>query len=118
REVRASPVKLLAQQLGLPLSQPAALKTEAEQAALRAWAPDVLVVVAYGLYLPVTPLRIPRFGGINVHASLLPRWRGAAPVQRAILAGDTQTGISIMQMDVGLDTGDVFNMASTPIHPI
>jgi methionyl-tRNA formyltransferase len=109
RELRASPVKRLAQQLGLTLSQPAALKTDAEQAALRGWAPDVLVVVAYGLILPLSALRIPRLGGINVHASLLPRWRGAAPVQRAILAGDAQTGVTIMQMAAGLDTGPMLS---------
>jgi methionyl-tRNA formyltransferase len=105
RELRAGPVKLLAQRLGVALAQPATLKSESEQAALRDWAPDVLVVVAYGLILPSSALRIPRLGGINVHASLLPRWRGAAPVQRAILAGDQATGVTIMQMAAGLDTG-------------
>jgi len=105
RELKASPVKQLALELGLPLAQPASLKSESERAQLADWAPDVLVVVAYGLILPPAALSIPRLGGINVHASLLPRWRGAAPIQRAILAGDTHTGITIMQMAAGLDTG-------------
>jgi methionyl-tRNA formyltransferase len=109
RELRAGPVKRLAQQLGLALAQPATLKSESERAALGDWAPDVLVVVAYGLILPTSALHIPRLGGINVHASLLPRWRGAAPVQRAILAGDRETGVTIMQMEAGLDTGPMLN---------
>ena len=108
RELKSSPVKQLAQRAGLPVAQPTTLKTDAGRAALLAWAPDVLVVAAYGLILPPTALGIPRLGCINVHASLLPRWRGAAPVQRAILAGDTETGVCIMQMAAGLDTGPVF----------
>jgi len=91
----------------LPLFQPRTLRSESAQAQLRAWQADVLVVVAYGLLLPPEVLSLPRFGCLNIHASLLPRWRGAAPIQRAILAGDTETGISIMQMDAGLDTGPV-----------
>jgi methionyl-tRNA formyltransferase len=109
RELKASPVKQRAQQLGLPISQPASLKSEPERAALVHWDPDVLVVVAYGLILPISALSIPRLGGINVHASLLPRWRGAAPVQRAILAGDRETGVTIMQMEPGLDTGPMLS---------
>jgi methionyl-tRNA formyltransferase len=108
RQVAASPVKLAALGYGLPVSQPVTLKTEADRADLAAWQPDVLVVVAYGLILPRAALDLPRLGCVNIHASLLPRWRGAAPIQRAILAGDAQTGVSIMRMDVGLDTGPVF----------
>jgi methionyl-tRNA formyltransferase len=115
RELKASPVKQLALQLGLPLAQPVSLKSEPERASLHAWAPDVLVVVAYGLILPTAALTIPRLGGINVHASLLPRWRGAAPVQRAILAGDAQTGITIMQMAAGLDTGPILMQRSVEL---
>jgi methionyl-tRNA formyltransferase len=107
RELKSSPVKELTLKLGLPLSQPSSLKSEADRAALASWNPDVLVVVAYGLILPLAALTLPRLGCINVHASLLPRWRGAAPIQRALLAGDASTGVSIMQMDAGLDTGPV-----------
>jgi methionyl-tRNA formyltransferase len=107
RELKSSPVKELSLKLGLPLSQPPGLKTDSDRTALAAWNPDLLVVVAYGLLLPVAALRLPRLGCINVHASLLPRWRGAAPIQRAVLAGDTRTGITIMQMNAGLDTGPI-----------
>ena len=107
RHLRASPVKRLAEAHQLPLLQPATLREEAPQAALAAWKPEVLVVVAYGLILPPAVLALPRHGCLNIHASLLPRWRGAAPVQRAILAGDEMTGVSIMQMDAGLDTGPI-----------
>ena len=115
RQIHASPVKLAALAYGLPVAQPASLRSEPELAALRAWAPDALVVVAYGLILPRTVLELPRCGCINVHASLLPRWRGAAPIARAILAGDAQTGISIMSMDRGLDTGPIFLQRPIPI---
>ena len=108
RQLAASPVKLAALERGVPVSQPVTLKTEADRADLAAWLPDVLVVVAYGLILPRAALGLPRLGCVNIHASLLPRWRGAAPIQRAILEGDAQTGVSIMRMDVGLDTGPVF----------
>jgi len=107
RALRASAVKTRAMSLGIDVVQPASLRDGAEQAALRALAPDLLVVVAYGLVLPQAVLDIPRLGCINVHASLLPRWRGAAPVQHALLAGDEETGVSIMRMDAGLDTGGV-----------
>src|SRR5580658_4035066 len=107
RELRSSPVKQLALQLGLPVSSPVSLKSEAERAELASWRPDVLIVAAYGLILPVAALELPARGCINVHASLLPRWRGAAPVQRAILAGDECTGATIMQMNAGLDTGPI-----------
>jgi methionyl-tRNA formyltransferase len=105
QQLRASPVKLLALDAGLPLAQPATLKTAESRAALSGWAPDVLVVVAYGLILPPAVLALPRLGCLNIHGSLLPRWRGAAPIQRAILAGDNETGVTIMQLDEGLDTG-------------
>ncbi|HEV2230311.1 MAG TPA: methionyl-tRNA formyltransferase [Steroidobacteraceae bacterium] len=103
--LRASPVKALAEAHRLPLLQPASLRGEAARGALAAWKPEVLVVAAYGLILPPAVLALPRYGCLNIHASLLPRWRGAAPVQRAILAGDKVTGVTIMQMDEGLDTG-------------
>src|SRR5512139_3567394 len=99
-----SAVKQAALARGLPVYQPASLKTPEVQAELRAVDADVMVVAAYGLILPQAVLDLPRFGCLNIHASLLPRWRGAAPIQRAILAGDTETGITIMQMDAGLDT--------------
>ena len=108
REIHPGPVKARALALGLPLAQPTQLKSSDEQALLRAWAPDILIVVAYGLILPPAVLAIPTRGCLNIHASLLPRWRGAAPIQRAILAGDARTGVSIMQLDAGLDTGPVF----------
>ena len=107
RELRASPVKLLAAESGLPVAQPQTLKTVEGRAALAEWAPELLVVVAYGLILPPAVLTMPRLGCLNIHGSLLPRWRGAAPIQRALLAGDLETGISIMQLDEGLDTGPV-----------
>ena len=103
----ASAVKRLAQQLGLALWQPASLKDPEALAQLAAVAPEAMIVAAYGQLIPPDILALPARGGINIHASLLPRWRGAAPIQRAILAGDAQTGISIMQMDAGLDTGPV-----------
>jgi len=111
RKTTASPVKQLAMQYELPVYQPDSLKTEAAQRVLAALQPDLMVVIAYGLILPPEVLAIPRLGCVNVHASLLPRWRGAAPIQRAILAGDTETGVCLMQMDAGLDTGPV--LAST-----
>jgi methionyl-tRNA formyltransferase len=112
RAVTSGPVKSAAIQYGVPVLQPQRLRGDAAAlastlAVLREWRPDVLVVVAYGLILPQEVLELPRYGCLNIHASLLPRWRGAAPIQRAILAGDATTGISIMQMDAGLDTGDV-----------
>jgi methionyl-tRNA formyltransferase len=105
--LRASPVKLLAQDAHLPLAQPSTLKSEEGREVLARWAPDVLVVVAYGLILPPAVLALPRLGCVNIHGSLLPRWRGAAPIQRAILAGDVETGVTIMQLDAGLDTGPI-----------
>ena len=102
-----SPVKVLAEQHGLALHQPASLKDPAEQAMLAAYDADVLIVAAYGLLLSQAVLNIPRLGCINIHPSLLPRWRGAAPIQRTLFAGDTQTGVTIMKMDAGLDTGPI-----------
>jgi methionyl-tRNA formyltransferase len=116
RELRASPVKLLAMQRELPLDQPATLKTPEGRAALASWTPDLLVVVAYGLILPPVVLALPRLGCVNIHGSLLPRWRGAAPIQRAILAGDAETGVTIMQLDAGLDTGPILLERRRPIH--
>ena len=105
RKLSKSPVKILAEQQHIPVFQPVTLRDPAEQQALRALQVDAMVVVAYGLILPLAVLETPRLGCINIHASLLPRWRGAAPIQRAIQAGDSETGITIIQMDEGLDTG-------------
>ncbi|HEV2112042.1 MAG TPA: methionyl-tRNA formyltransferase [Gammaproteobacteria bacterium] len=115
RRLTPSPVKQRALELGFTVHQPASLKTADARQALVDAAPDVMVVVAYGLLLPPKVLAIPRYGCLNIHASLLPRWRGAAPIQRALLAGDAETGVSIMQMDAGLDTGDVLREVRTPI---
>lgn len=115
RGVAPSPVKLEATQRGIPVLQPESLRRKSSQDALREMAPDLLVVVAYGLILPRAVLEIPRFGCWNVHASLLPRWRGAAPIQRAIEAGDTETGVCLMQMEAGLDTGPVLLAQTTLI---
>ena len=115
RALHSSAVKRRALELGLPVAQPASLKSEAERAALRDWQPELLVVVAYGLLLPPAALALPRLGALNIHASLLPRWRGAAPIQRAILAGDSETGVTIMQLDAGLDTGPILAQRAVPI---
>ena len=104
---RKSPVQVVAEGLGLPVRHPVSLKGEAEQAEFAALAADVAVVVAYGLILPQAVLDAPRLGCLNIHASLLPRWRGAAPIHRAIMAGDRETGVCVMQMEAGLDTGPV-----------
>lgn len=123
-KLQASPVKQLALARGLPLAQPQGLRldgrhaseAQAARAALQSAAPDLLVVAAYGLILPRWVLELPRLGCLNIHGSLLPRWRGAAPVQRAIEAGDSETGITIMQMDEGLDTGPMLLREALPIH--
>ncbi len=115
RGLAASPVKREAVARGIPVYQPQTLRDEAAQQALRALAPDLLVVVAYGLILPRAVLAIPTQGCWNVHASLLPRWRGAAPIQRAIEAGDAETGVCLMQMEAGLDTGPVLLAITTDI---
>ena len=112
KKLQPSPVKELAVKNGLALYQPASLKSSAEQQILSELQPDLLLVVAYGLILPKAILDTPKNGCINVHASLLPRWRGAAPIERALLAGDKETGVTIMQMDEGLDTGAMLNTES------
>ena len=112
----ASPVALCAERHGLPVSKPESLRAPSAREQLEALAPDVMVVAAYGQILPQAVLDIPRRGCINIHASLLPRWRGAAPIHRAILAGDPETGVSIMCMDAGLDTGPVLLERSVPIQ--
>lgn len=110
-----SPVKVLAEQHHLPVFQPASLRSEESQQRVAALDADIMVVVAYGLILPKIVLNMPRLGCINVHGSLLPRWRGAAPIQRALWAGDKETGVTIMQMDIGLDTGDMLHKCHCPI---
>jgi methionyl-tRNA formyltransferase len=117
RKLTTSPVKKLALEHGIDLYQPLSLKDTGAQQELAALKADLMVVVAYGLLLPQVVLDTPRLGCINVHASLLPRWRGAAPIHRALLAGDTETGVTIMQMDLGLDTGDMLLKAGCPILP-
>lgn len=114
---RPSPVQKRAEALGLEVRHPVSLKGAAEQAAFAALEADVAVVVAYGLILPQAILDAPKAGCLNIHASLLPRWRGAAPIHRAIMAGDTETGVCIMQMEAGLDTGPVLLSERTPIGP-
>jgi methionyl-tRNA formyltransferase len=114
-KLKPSPVKELALQHGLRVEQPLTLKTPEAQALVAEVGAEVMVVAAYGLLLPKAVLDMPARGCLNIHASLLPRWRGAAPIQRAILAGDAETGITIMQMDVGLDTGDMLSVHPLPI---
>ena len=106
-QLKQSPVKELANQIGITVLQPSTLKNEEVQKQLLDYKPDLMIVAAYGLILPPAVLQIPNLGCLNIHASLLPRWRGAAPIQRAIQAGDKETGVTIMQMDAGLDTGDM-----------
>jgi methionyl-tRNA formyltransferase len=113
----ASPVKQFAMQHGLPVMQPATLKNAEIQQTIAGLDADIMVVAAYGLILPKAVLRLPRYGCLNIHASLLPRWRGAAPIQRAILAGDAESGITIMQMDEGLDTGEMLLKKACRIEP-
>jgi methionyl-tRNA formyltransferase len=110
-----SPVKKLAAARGIEVAQPASLREARAQAELKRFAADVIVVAAYGLILPQPVLELSRYGAVNIHASLLPRWRGATPIQRALLAGDRDTGVSIMQMDAGLDTGPVLMQKKIPI---
>ncbi len=117
KKLMPSPVKVLAQENGLPVFQPASLRPVENQQLVADLNTDVMVVVAYGLILPKTVLDMPRLGCINVHGSLLPRWRGAAPIQRSLWAGDTETGVTIMQMDSGLDTGDMLHKLACPITP-
>jgi methionyl-tRNA formyltransferase len=117
QRLTASPVAQLAREHGLPLYQPERLRDPATHAPIAAAQADLMVVAAYGLILPQAVLDLPRLGCLNIHASLLPRWRGAAPVQRAIEAGDPETGIAIMRMEAGLDTGPVLLQRSMPIEP-
>jgi methionyl-tRNA formyltransferase len=117
RQLRQPPIKSLAQERGIPVHQPHSLKDQAIVELTKGINPDIIVVAAYGKILPEEILSIPKLGCINVHASLLPRWRGAAPIQAAIHAGDNDTGVSIMQMDTGLDTGPVFLQETTNISP-
>lgn len=117
QKLMPSPVKQLALQHAIPVLQPASLRDPAAQAELAALEPELLLVVAYGLILPQAVLDIPRLGCINSHASLLPRWRGAAPIQRAIEAGDGESGVTVMQMEAGLDTGPMLLKVATPIQP-
>ncbi|MDO6707746.1 methionyl-tRNA formyltransferase [Photobacterium sp. 1_MG-2023] len=116
KKLTASPVKQLALEHDIPVYQPKTLRDEAAQQELASLNADIMIVVAYGLILPSVVLDTPRLGCINVHGSILPRWRGAAPIQRAIWAGDAETGVTIMQMDEGLDTGDMLKIASLPIE--
>ncbi len=116
-KLASGPVKQMALHYGLPILQPQTLKDTEIQKQLATYAADLMVVAAYGLILPISVLNLPRLGCLNIHASLLPRWRGAAPIQRAILAGDNETGITIMQMDEGLDTGDMLLKKSCQISP-
>ncbi|MBD3612763.1 MAG: methionyl-tRNA formyltransferase [Hydrogenovibrio crunogenus] len=117
RKLTASPVKQTALEHDIPVYQPVSLKTPEAQAEFEALQADVIIVVAYGLILPKAVLDMPKYGCLNIHASILPRWRGAAPIQRAIQMGDAETGVTIMQMDVGLDTGDMLTILKTPIKP-
>ncbi|MFV0292289.1 MAG: methionyl-tRNA formyltransferase [Paracoccus sp. (in: a-proteobacteria)] len=114
---RPSPVQQAAESLGIEVRHPQSLKDETERAAFAALNADIAIIVAYGLLLPQQVLDAPRFGCVNIHASILPRWRGAAPIHRAIMAGDLETGISIMQMEAGLDTGPVLAEMRTSIGP-
>ncbi|NER59161.1 methionyl-tRNA formyltransferase [Pseudomonas sp. MAFF212428] len=117
QKLMPSPVKQLAVDNAIPVLQPPTLRNPEAQAELAALAPDLMVVVAYGLILPQVVLDIPRLGCINSHASLLPRWRGAAPIQRAVQAGDAESGVTVMRMEAGLDTGPMLLKVSTPISP-
>ncbi len=115
RKLTASPVKKLAMERGIAVDQPPSLKTAQSIETLAAWKPDVLVVAAYGILLPASVLSLPSLGCLNIHGSLLPRWRGAAPIHRAVMAGDQETGVTIMLMDEGLDTGDMLSHVRVPI---
>lgn len=118
RKDSAGPVKQLAQAFGLPVCQPESLKPEAEHSLLRSFGADLMVVVAYGLILPKAVLDIPRLGCVNVHGSLLPRWRGAAPIQRALYAGDTETGVTVMFLEPSMDTGPMLLKVPTAIQDL
>ena len=115
KQLAPPPVKTLAQELGLPVIQPNRIREPEAMAQLRDWAPDLMVVAAFGQILRQEVLDLPPHGCINVHASLLPRWRGASPIQAAILAGDAETGVTIMRMDKGLDTGPILSQSAVSI---
>lgn len=117
KKLRPSPVKVVAEAAGIPVYQPKSLRSEKAAEPLRQWQPDLIVVAAFGQILRPHVLNLPPLGCLNVHASLLPRWRGAAPIQHAIMAGDAETGVTLMQMDVGLDTGAMFIQQAIPIQP-
>ena len=117
KQLRPSPIKVVAQEANIPVYQPKSLRKKSSAEQLREWNPDVIVVAAFGQILRPHVLELPKHGCINVHASLLPRWRGASPIQHAILEGDAETGVCLMQMDVGLDTGDVYVCQSVEITP-
>lgn len=117
KQLRPSPVKLTAEAANIPVYQPRSLRSEEATRPLRDWQPDIIVVAAFGQILRPHVLELPPHGCLNIHASLLPRWRGASPIQHAILAGDAETGVCLMQMDVGLDTGPVYACMPTPISP-
>ncbi|WP_277850260.1 methionyl-tRNA formyltransferase [Moellerella wisconsensis] len=115
KKLTPSPVKVMAEENAIPVFQPTSLRNDESQQWVADQNPDIMIVVAYGMILPEAVLNLPRLGCLNVHGSLLPRWRGAAPIQRSIWAGDAQTGVTIMQMDIGLDTGDMLHKAILPI---
>jgi methionyl-tRNA formyltransferase len=117
RQVQPPPVKVVAEGAGVPVYQPQSLRSEKAAAPLRAWQPDLIIVAAYGQILRPHVLELPPYGCLNVHASLLPRWRGASPIQHALLAGDRETGISLMRMDAGMDSGPVYIQESLAIAP-
>ena len=117
RQMRPSPVKATAEKAGIPVIQPRSLRAEAATEPLRQWAPDIIIVAAFGQILRPHVLDLPPHGCLNVHASLLPRWRGASPIQHALLAGDEATGVTLMRMDAGLDTGPMFVQQAIPIRP-
>ena len=116
KKLQPSPIQVNAEELGVEVRCPTTLKTAEEQQAFAALKPDIAVVAAYGMILPQAVLDIPEHGCLNVHASILPRWRGAAPIHRAIMAGDPGTGVTIMQMEAGLDTGPMLSTVRTPIE--
>ena len=116
RVLTPPPIKVLSQSLGIPVIQPERLRDPSAMETMHDWVPELIVVAAFGQILRTTVLELPRYGCINVHASLLPRWRGAAPIQAAILAGDAHTGITIMRMDAGIDTGPMLSQRSLPIQ--
>lgn len=116
KQLRPSPVKIIAQSANIPLYQPKSLRSEEAAAPLRQWQPDIIIVAAFGQILRPHVLDLPPHGCLNIHASLLPRWRGASPIQHAILAGDAETGVTLMRMDVGLDTGPMFVQQAVPIR--